>query len=93
MNMTAENEKETCCQPGMMSCCRVESIVTVDERGQMVLPKDLREKAKIKSGDKLAVVSMERNGKICCLSLIKVEELEGMVKSMLGPVMDEVFKR
>lgn len=76
-----------------MSCCRVESIVSVDERGQMVLPKDIREKAGIRAGDKLAVVSMEMGGKICCLSLIKVEELEGMVKSMLGPVMDEVFKR
>jgi AbrB family looped-hinge helix DNA binding protein len=59
----------------------------------MVLPKDIREKAGIRAGDKLAVVSMEMGGKICCLSLIKVEELEGMVKSMLGPVMDEVFKR
>lgn len=71
----------------------MESIVSVDERGQMVLPKDIREKAGIRAGDKLAVVSMEMGGKICCLSLIKVEELEGMVKSMLGPVMDEVFKR
>jgi antitoxin PrlF len=75
-----------------MSCCKVESIVSVDERGQ-VLPKEIREKAKIKAGDKLAVVSMEKDGTICCLSLIKVEELEGMVKSMLGPVMDEVLKR
>lgn len=91
--MTAEGEKESCCMPGGMSCCKVESIVNVDERGQMVLPKDLREKAKIRPGDKLAVVSMEKNGKICCLSLIKVEELEAMVKTMLGPVMDEVFKR
>jgi antitoxin PrlF len=76
-----------------MSCCRVESIVSIDERGQMVLPKEIREKAKIRSGDKLAVVSLEKDGKICCLSLIKVEDLEVMVKSMLGPVMDDVFKR
>ncbi len=76
-----------------MCGCKVESIVSVDERGQMVLPKDLREKAKIKPGDKLAVVSMERNGKVCCLSLIKAEEFDGMVKSMLVPVIDEVFKR
>ncbi len=76
-----------------ISGCRVESIISVDERGQMVLPKEIREKAKIKSGDKLALVSMEKNGKICCLSLIRVEELEGMVKSILGPVMDEILKR
>lgn len=91
--MAAEDKKEPCCAPGKIGCCRVESIVTVDERGQMVLPKEIRERAKIRSGDKLAVLSMEKDGKICCLSLIKVEELEGMIKSMLGPVMNEVFKR
>ena len=91
--MTAESKKQPCCLPGEMSCCRVESIVGVDERGQMVLPKDIRERANIRAGDKLAVVSMEKAGKICCLSLIKVEELEGMVKSVLGSVMDEIFKR
>ena len=79
--------------PGGMGCCKVESIVSVDERGQMILPKDIRERAKIRGGDKIAVVSMEKDGKICCLSLIKVEELDAMVRSVLGPVMDEVFKK
>jgi AbrB family looped-hinge helix DNA binding protein len=91
--MTAEDELEPCCAPGGIGCCKVESIVAIDERGQMVLPKEIRERAKIRSGDKLAVLSLEKDGKICCLSLIKVEELEGMVKSRLGPVMNEVFKR
>ena len=44
----------------MMSCCKVESIVGVDERGQMVLPKEIREKAKIGAGDKL-VFSFQKN--------------------------------
>jgi AbrB family looped-hinge helix DNA binding protein len=91
--MSAEDELECCSTPGKIGCCRVESIVTIDERGQMVLPKEIREKAKIKSGDKLAVLSLEKNGTICCLSLIKVEELESMVKSRLGPIMNEVFKQ
>lgn len=89
--MIADDKKEVCCAE--MSCCKVESIVSVDERGQMVLPKDIRDKANIRAGDKLAVVSMVNGGKVCCLSLIRVEELEGMVKSMLGPVMDEVLKK
>ena len=59
----------------------------------MVLPKEIRERALIKSGDKLAVMSLEKDGKICCLSLIKVEELESVVKSRLGPVMNEVFRQ
>ena len=86
-------EKQPCSLTEDMSCCGVESVVSVDERGQMVLPKDIREKASIRAGDKLAVISMRNGGKICCISLIKVEDLEGMVKSMLGPLMNEVFKR
>ena len=90
--MTTKDENESCCHTSEISSCRVESIVTIDERGQMVLPKEIRERAKIKPGDKLAVLSLEKDGKICCLSLIKVEELEGMVKSRLGPVINEAFK-
>lgn len=77
---------------GGFGCCKVESIITVDERGQMVLPKEVREKADIKAGDKLAVVCMEKGGSVCCISLIKVGDFAEMVKGMLGPLMEEVFK-
>jgi AbrB family looped-hinge helix DNA binding protein len=70
------------------SGCRVEAVLSVDERGQMVLPKDVREKAGIKTGDKLALISWERDGRICCLSLMKVENLSGMVEGVLGPLMN-----
>ena len=68
------------------SCCNVESVITVDKRGQTVLPKEIREKANIKAGDKLAVVSLEKDGKFCCIALIKAENLSGVVMDMLGPV-------
>jgi bifunctional DNA-binding transcriptional regulator/antitoxin component of YhaV-PrlF toxin-antitoxin module len=57
----------------------------------MVLPKDIREKAGIKAGDKLAIVTMRQGGEVCCLSMIKVDALAEMVKGMLGPVMKEIF--
>ncbi len=84
-----------CCASsgGDQPCCKVESVVSVDERGQMVLPKDLREKANIKAGDKLAVVSYAgKDGKNCCLTLVKVDDLSDLVKQMLGPVFKEVSK-
>jgi AbrB family looped-hinge helix DNA binding protein len=71
-------------------CCAVEAVVSVDARGQLVLPKELRSRAGIKAGDKLAVVSMESEGRVCCLSLMKVEELAGTVKEILGPVAREL---
>jgi len=89
--MEKEGKKENCCTPG--SCCKVEALVSVDERGQMVLPKELRDKAGIRPGDKLTVVSMEKDGKTCCLSLIKAETFSEMVKGVLGPMMEEVFQK
>jgi antitoxin PrlF len=70
--------------------CKVESIIGVDERGQMVLPKELRKKAKIGAGDKLAIASWEKDGKIRCLTLIKVEDLVEMMKGHLGPIIKEM---
>jgi antitoxin PrlF len=82
-----------CASPGNdQSCCKVESVVSVDERGQMVLPKDLREKANIKAGDKLAVVRWGQNDGVICLALIKVDDLSSLVKQMLGPVFKEMSK-
>ena len=72
------------------NACRVEAVVSVDERGQMVLPKELRERARIRAGDKLAVVGCERDGNICCISLLKVEELSETVKGLLGPIFKEL---
>jgi antitoxin PrlF len=82
-----------CTSPGNnQPCCKVESVVSVDERGQMVLPKDLREKAQIKAGDKLAIVSWGQNEGVICLALIKVDDLSSLVKQMLGPVFQELSK-
>jgi len=67
----------------------VEAVLSVDERGQMVLPKDVRERAGIRPGDKLALISWERDGEVCCLALMKAGSLGGMVKSVLGPLMGE----
>lgn len=89
--MTRQDKNESCCGPGAgSSCCKVESMISVDDRGQMVLPKEIREKANIHAGDKLAVVSWEKEGKICFLTLIKAEELAGIVKGMLGPLIKEI---
>lgn len=93
VKMAKKKKDDACCPPSRkdMSCCKVESVVSVDDRGQMVLPKEVRERANIKAGDKLAIISMERGGQVCCISLIKAGEFEDMVKSFLGPMMKEMF--
>lgn len=74
-----------------LCCCKVESIISVDDRGQMVLPKDVRAKANIKPGDKLALVCWDKNGETQAICLIKVEALTGMVKDVLSPVMKDII--
>ncbi len=80
---TADSSDRNACGP----CCRIESIVSTDDRGQMVLPRDVREKAGIKPGDKLALVSFENNGKITCIALVPADSLSGTVQDLLGPLL------
>lgn len=76
---------------GPTECCRVESIVSVDERGQMVLPKEVRDAAGIRPGDKLALIVWKKGEVVCCMTLIKVDALTDMVKGLLGPMMKKIL--
>jgi bifunctional DNA-binding transcriptional regulator/antitoxin component of YhaV-PrlF toxin-antitoxin module len=58
----------------------------------MVLPKEIREKANIRAGDKLALVSWGPEGGMVCIGLIKVDDLNKMVQQMLGPLFKQTFK-
>ena len=90
--MVKKNESNSCCTPmDEKACCKVEALISIDERGQMVLPKEIRDKANIRAGDKLAVVSWGKGDKAYCLSLMKAEDLTEMVKGILGPVMKEIL--
>jgi AbrB family looped-hinge helix DNA binding protein len=93
--MERKRKDASCCGPSekAFAGCRVECLVAVDDRGQMVLPKELRDKAGIRGGDKLAVIGWEKEGRVCCLSLIRVEEFNGMIKGVLGPLMGELLPK
>ena len=81
----------------MSSCnddaCKIDAIVTMDAKGQIVLPKDLREKADLKPTDKIAVVAYEKEGKVCCIVMIKAERLVGAVSKTLGPLLKGVIEK
>jgi AbrB family looped-hinge helix DNA binding protein len=66
---------------------QIEAIITIDERGQMVLPKQTRARAGIKAGDKLALVSWSKGDKVCCLSLVRAEEMAETIGEMLNSLM------
>jgi bifunctional DNA-binding transcriptional regulator/antitoxin component of YhaV-PrlF toxin-antitoxin module len=56
----------------------------------MVLPKELRDKANIRAGDKLALISWQKDGEVCCFTLIKADALAERVKEFLGPVLKSI---
>jgi len=87
--MMKKKKDEACCLTSekFTSRCRMESLIGIDERGQMVLPKELRDRAKIVTGHKLALSSWEKDGDICCFTLVKADFLADKVKDFLEPIM------
>jgi antitoxin PrlF len=80
-----------------MTCCgddtyRIDAVITMDQKGQIVLPKDLREKANIKPNEKLAVVACEKEGEVCCIMLLKVERFASAVSKTVGPLIKSLTK-
>jgi AbrB family looped-hinge helix DNA binding protein len=93
MGRKAKKDMEPPCCETNLGGYRVEAMVSVDERGQMVMPKELRDKIGIKAGDKLVVLSWQSEGEVCCISLIKADYFLGIMKDRLGPMMDELAVR
>ena len=75
-----------------LRCCKVDALISVDSRGQIVLPKDVRQKADIKTGDKFVLISHESAGRVCCFSLIRADEFSATVKDMLGPMLKDILQ-
>jgi len=76
----------------VLDCCRVEAVVSVDNRGQMVLPKDVREKAGIGPDQKLAIVSWMKGKELCCLTLQKADDLADVVRRAYGPLLSSAMR-
>ena len=82
------------------NCCEIEAIVSFDDRGQLVIPKDLRKKFGLEAGDKFALISCMSGGEsgccttnessLCCLTLVSTKQLKGMVNSALGPMLSMI---
>lgn len=89
--MKLKSKANACLQKSQSgSCCKLEAVLSVDERGQMVLPKEVRDRSGIQAGSKLALVAFEKEGAICCFALLKVEELSTLVQDFIGPLMQEI---
>ena len=80
----------SCC--GDEEICRIDSVITMDTKGQIVLPKDLREKANLRPNEKLAVVACEKQGEVCCIMLIKADRFQNAVTQAVTPLIKAITK-
>jgi AbrB family looped-hinge helix DNA binding protein len=63
--------------PQVMECCQMRAIIAIDKRGQLILPKKLREEVGIKPGDKLTVTLLGLKNAYSIL-LTRVDEMNKM---------------
>jgi len=92
--MNKKNDENSCCGPSNLgsNCCKVEAVLTIDAKGQILLPKELRKNTNLQPGDKLIAVNMTANKDSSVIVLMKAENFGTMVKNFLGPVMSDIFK-
>ena len=69
------------------SCC-IEAVLTVDDRGQIVLPKNVRERAGMNPGDRLGLIVWENDNKVCCLGLMNAEHLNTGIREVITPMFE-----
>jgi antitoxin PrlF len=88
-----------CCGTGASCCglpvpggCQVEAVVSVDARGQMVLPKEVRDRFGWSAGSKIAVVAWSSGGTPCCVSLHTAGEIADRLRTAYGPLLREVVR-
>ncbi len=89
--MKKKDPVDCSCREKYSDTCRIEAILTVDERGQIVIPKEVRDSARMGAGDRLALVSCMKDGDTCCVMLIHADQLTTMVRSALLPVMKDII--
>ena len=80
---------EQCCNS---SGCSIEAVVTIDDRGQIVLPKDLRDKYGVRAGDKFIVATLDNNSSLCCIAFVKTDLLNGVLFEKIAPVFSNIIK-
>lgn len=77
----------------MKSCkaTKIEAVLSIDSKGQILLPKELREKAGLKAGDRLVAISgCDEKGEICCFILVKAKMLDEEIRNVISPLLKEM---
>ena len=88
MKKISKNPVSLPCSDSGPQSYEVEAVLTIDARGQIVIPKDVRIRAGINDGDKLVLVSQRNGERICCISIVSAnafsDKMPGLIQSLLS---------
>jgi len=87
--MMRKKKDEACCLTSetFTSRCRMESLISIDERGRWSSPRSSATGRRSVRGTELALISWEKDGQLCCFTLVKADFLADKVKDFLEPIM------
>ncbi len=71
-------------------CYEIEAVVSFDERGQLVFPKDVRKKFNLKAGEKFVMVSCTNEKGLCCFTMVKTQAINALVGETLSPMLNKI---
>ncbi len=74
------------------NCCEIEAVISFDDRGQLVFPKDVRKKFDLKAGEKFLMVSCTNESGLCCFTIVKTSAVNKLVGNSLGPMLNQIGK-
>jgi antitoxin PrlF len=74
--------QDQCCIPNENNF-ELEAVISFDERGQLVLPKDVRAKFNLEAEEKFALVSCTNTGELCCFHIIKTQKLSQTIGKLV----------
>ena len=72
------------------SSCEIEAVVSFDERGQLVFPKDVRKKFNLKAGEKFLMISCTNEAGLCCFTMVKTNAVNKMVGNAINPMLKNI---
>lgn len=64
-------------------------MLSIDSRGQIVIPKEVRKRPNISDGDKLALVSWMNKDAVYYLALIRTDNLSSEVSGVMHSLLED----
>jgi AbrB family looped-hinge helix DNA binding protein len=71
----------------------IEALVTIDGCGQILIPIGVRKTANIQGGEKLAVITLQNQGDVGRILLVKVQKFIKIIEQLCIRLLNETLRK